>query len=115
MTDGIQGFIDTVRQMPGDTRHLVEKYIGEMLNQCVSNDGRRNGEVTFSYPHHGGQNDGNPALKAILEILPRKKLVVSENPYTREKAIWFCEDFKVTFNQKQTRDVLTKAMARLDE
>jgi len=114
MTDGIQGFIEKVSQMPGDTKHLVEKYIGQMLEQCVSSDGRKNGEVTFSYPQRGGQNDGNPALKAILELLPRKKLVVSENPYTRAKAIWYCEDFKVTFNQKQTKEVLTKANALLN-
>ena len=115
MTDGIQGFIDTVSKMPSDTKHLVEKYIGQMLEQCVSNDGRKNGEVTFSYPHRGGQNDGNPALKEILRILPRKKLVVEENPYTRAKATWLCEDFKVTFNQKQTKKVLTEALAGLNQ
>ena len=115
MTDGIQGFIETVRQMPSETKHLVIKYIGEMLEQCVSSDGRKNGEVTFSYPERGGQNDGNPALKAILSILPRKKLVVKENPYTAARAVWLCEDFKVTFNQKQSKEVLTKALTGLDE
>jgi hypothetical protein len=115
MTDGIEGFIDKVSQMPSDTKHLVEKYMGEMLGQCVSSDGRKNGEVTFSYPHRGGKNDGNPALKAILELLPRKKLVVKENPYAAARAIWLCEDFKVTFNQKQTKKVLTEALAGLNK
>ena len=114
MTDDIQGFIDTVTKMPTDTKQLVKKYIGEMLEQCVSSDGRKNGEVTFSYPQRGGQNDGNPALKEILRILPRKKLVVKENPYAAARAIWLCEDFKVTFNQKQTKKVLTEALARLN-
>jgi hypothetical protein len=115
MTEGIQGFIETVRQMPAGKQDLVKEYIQEMLDQCVETDGRKSASVTFSYPPRGGQNDGNPSLLAILKILPRQKLVVKENPYTRARAIWLCEDFKVTFNQKQSKEVLTKALTGLDE
>lgn len=115
MTDNIQGFIETVRQMPEEKQALVREYMQKMLALCVeATDGRKNAELTFSYPPRGGENDGNPSLISILNILPRKKLTVRENPYTRAKAVWLCHDFKVSFNQKQTKEVLTKALAELN-
>lgn len=115
MTDKIQGFIETVRQMPEEKQAMVREYIQEMLALCVeATDGRKHAKVTFSYPPRGGENDGNPSLMAILSILPRQTLTVSENPYTRAKAVWLCHDFKVSFNQKQTKEVLTKALVELN-
>ena len=112
---GLDEFIQNFQEtMTPEEQQRVKKYIQEMLEACVDDDGRKSACVTFQYPARGGQNDGNPALKAILSILPRKKLVVKENPYTAARAIWLCEDFKVTFNQKKSKVILTQALNALN-
>ena len=109
-TDRIPEFLETYKQMPEETQLLTKSYLRTMIDK-VGQDTKvlRNTHETFSYPKRGGKNDGNPALMAILEMSTCKKLVVTENEYTKQRAIWLCHDYRVTWSQKKTQHILQAA------
>lgn len=105
----IQEFTSKCRGMSKETLSLVATYLSQMMEADKQNSLRTTHE-TFSYPLRGGQNDGNPALRAILSLLPNHKMVVSENEYTKARAIWLCEDFNVVWSKKASLTVLPEAL-----
>lgn len=96
------------QDMPQNTLELAKTYLETMIESGNANS-LRCANAEFSYPLRGGQNDGNPALQAILSILPGHKLVVSENEYTKARAIWLCEDYRVVWSKKTAENVLSSA------
>ena len=113
--DRIAEFTEAVRQMPEETQQLVKSYLRTMIDKTAhdTTDKSTKAKETFSYPSRGGKNDGNPALMAILEMIPCKKLVVKENEYTRQRAIWLCHDFTVTWSPKKTQHILQSAFGQI--
>ena len=105
-------FKSDVANMNADTRKLTKQYLLEMISTNPEHD-LRNATAVFSYPPRGGKNDGNPALIAIMQLIPKSRLTVEENEYTRQRAIWLCEDFTVTWPRKQSQAVLTQALQHL--
>ena len=89
----------------GMVQRSLEAYINGTQNQEVS--------VTYSYPARGHPNDGNPALMSILELMPEKKLLIKENEYTKEQAIWLCEDYIVSWNPKNYHTILSSAYEQI--
>lgn len=110
----ITEFTEAVKQMPEDTQQLAKSYLRTMIDK-VGQDTKvlRNTHVTFSYPKRGGKNDGNPALMAILEMIPCEKLVVEENEYTRVRNIWLCHDYTVTWSPKKAQHILQAAFDQI--
>jgi hypothetical protein len=105
----LQEFQKKCRGMDPNTLGLVANYLKQMI-EADKQSKNRSTHLTFSYPERGGKNDGNPALQAILSILPNHKLVVSENEYTKARAIWLCEDFRVCWSKKASEGVLQTAL-----
>lgn len=97
------------QDMPQNTLELAKTYLETMI-EAGNADSLRSANAVFSYPLRGGQNDGNPALKAILSILPGHKMVVRENEYTKARAIWLCEDYQVVWSKKTAESVLSPAL-----
>ena len=114
-THRINEFAEAVRQMPEETQLLVKNYLRIMIDKTAHTlpATSTKAKETFSYPSRGGKNDGNPALMAILEMIPCKKLVVEENEYTRQRAIWLCHDFTVTWSPKKTQHILQAAFEQI--
>jgi len=114
-TDRIAEFLEIYKKMPADTQLLVKTYLRIMLDKVAKDTTAKpaKAQETFSYPPRGGKNDGNPALMAILEMTPCKKLVVKENEYTRQRAIWLCHDFTVTWSPKKTQHILQAAFDQI--
>jgi hypothetical protein len=114
VSERITEFTEAVKQMPEDTQQLAKSYLRTMIDK-VGQDAKvlRNTHVTFSYPKRGGKNDGNPALMAILDMIPCEKLVVEENEYTRARAIWLCHDFTVTWSPKKAQHILQAAFDQI--
>ena len=105
----LQEFQKKCKEMDPTTLGLVANYLKQMI-EADEQSKNRSTHLTFSYPERGGKNDGNPALQAILSILPNHKLVVSENEYTKARAIWLCEDFRVCWSKKASGGVLQTAL-----
>jgi len=105
----LQQFQKKCQGMDPVTLGLVANYLKQMIEADEQSKNRFT-HLTFSYPERGGKNDGNPALQAILSILPDHKLAVSENEYTKARAIWLCEDFCVSWSKKASVGVLQKAL-----
>ena len=109
-------FMEKYRQMEPGKQAQVKTYLTWMMSQPNDAvDGTKypkSVSATFSYPSRGEPNDGNPALMVILDLIPKRKLVVKENEYTKQRAIWLCEDFTVQWCPKNG-DILTKAFDRL--
>jgi hypothetical protein len=114
-TQRIQEFTEAVKQMPEETQQLAKRYLRTMIDKVSQEPQAKLRKVneTFSYPSRGGKNDGNPALMAILEMIPCRKLVVKENEYTRQRAIWLCHDFTVTWSPKKAQHILQAAFEQL--
>ena len=114
-TQRIIEFTEAVKQMPEDTQQLVKSYLCTMIDKAGKDTTTKTTKVkeTFSYPKRGGKNDGNPALMAILEMIPCEKLVVEENEYTRQRAIWLCHDFTVTWSPKKAQNILQAAYDKI--
>lgn len=108
-SQNLEEFKRKCQGMQANTLGLVAKYLKQMI-EADEQSKNRSTHLTFSYPERGGQNDGNPALQAILSILPNHKLVVSENEYTKARAIWLCEDFRVSWSKKESGGVLETAL-----
>ena len=112
----IDNFIEKYQKMGPEKQEQVKTYLTLMMNQSNDSfDGTKYPKLvsaTFSYPGRGEPNDGNPALMAILDLIPKRKLVVEENEYTKQRAIWLCEDFTVQWCPKNV-DILTKAFDRM--
>lgn len=108
-----QEFQRKCQQMPQNTLELARTYLQTMIESGNANN-LRCANAEFSYPLRGGENDGNPALQAILAILPGHKMVVRENEYTKARAIWFCEDYRVVWSKKTAEDVLSRALGMVD-
>jgi hypothetical protein len=98
------------QEMPQNTLELTSTYLKTMIEAGNADSRLRSANAVFSYPPRGGQNDGNPALQAILTILPGHKMVVSENEYTKARAIWLCEDYRVVWSKKTAESVLSPAL-----
>jgi len=114
----IKDFINQYQEMPLKTQLLVETYLHVMFEKGVEAEqptDKKKADVTFSYPARGDANDGNPALMAILELVPDKKLVVKENEYSRQRAIWLCEDFTVSWSPSKSHLVLEEALGKIYE
>jgi hypothetical protein len=97
------------QEMPQNTLELTKTYLEDMIH-AAEKTSIRSANATFSYPPRGGENDGNPALQAILSILPGHKLCVSENEYTKARAIWLCEDYRVVWSKITAENVLDDAL-----
>ena len=112
----LDNFMEKYEQMKPEKQAQVTTYLTLMMSQSIGSfDGTKypkSVSATFSYPGRGEPNDGNPALMSILDLIPKRKLVVEENEYTKQRAIWLCEDFTVQWCPKNG-DILTKAFDRL--
>ena len=112
----LDNFIEKYQKMEPGKQAQVKTYLTVMMTQSNDSfDGTKypkSVSATFSYPSRGEANDGNPALMAILDLIPKRKLVVEENEYTKQRAIWLCEDFTVEWSPKNG-DILTKAFDRM--
>jgi hypothetical protein len=97
------------QEMPQNTLELMKTYLQTMIESANAHS-LRCANAVFSYPTRGGENDGNPALQAILSILPGHKLCVKENEYTKARAIWLCEDYRVVWSKKTAENVLSEAL-----
>jgi hypothetical protein len=114
-TQRINEFTEAVSLMPEETQQLAKSYLRTMIDKSAQDIPVKTTKAkeTFSYPSRGGKNDGNPALMAILEMIPCKKLVVKENEYTRQRAIWLCHDFTVSWSPKKTQHILQAAFDQI--
>jgi hypothetical protein len=115
----IDEFVKKYQQMPYAKQSNLICYLTMMMSHSVDIYPDANGQypktvdITFSYPARGEPNDGNPELMAILELIPGNKLTVKENEYTRQRAIWLCEDFTVKWDPKKASAILTEALGKL--
>lgn len=113
----LKTFVEKYQQMNPTTQHEVIEYLTQMLkktrDEAALQGKSKMATATFSYPPRGHPNDGNPALMAILDIIPQKTLTVEENEYTRQRAIWLCEDFTVEWEAEKAKPILTDALAKL--
>jgi len=101
-------FTREYREMPTNTKALVKQYLTSMIS--TDSTTCRTATATFSYPPRGGKNDGNPALVAIMQLIPKSRLNIEENEYTHQRAIWLCEDFTVSWPKKASQSILTQAL-----
>jgi hypothetical protein len=111
----LQDFQKQCQEMPQNTLELARTYLQTMLESGGNADCRlRTANAVFSYPPRGGVNDGNPALQAILSIVPGHKMVVKENEYTKARAIWLCEDYRVVWNKKTAQNEISRALEMVE-
>lgn len=115
--DMIQQFLTRFQQMDQLQRSNTHKYLSSMIDcsraSLLSGKQQEKASVIFSYPERGHPNDGNPALKSIVQLIRAGKLTVKENEYTKQKAIWLCEDFKVSWKPKNNHAILTNALEQI--
>ena len=105
-----QEFQRQCREMPQNTLELMKTYLETMVQFGNNADCLTYAQAVFSYPPRGGENDGNPALRAVLSILPEHKMGVKENEYTKARAIWLCEDYHVAWKKRVSANVLLQAL-----
>ncbi len=113
----IHQFVTKFQQLDPFQRRNTLTYLSAMVDCSRSNfiDGKQHKKVSviFSYPPRGHPNDGNPALMMVLELLHEKKLTVKENEYSKQRAIWLCEDFKVGWTPKHNHAILANALEQI--
>ena len=113
----IQQFVTKFQQMDPFQKRNTLTYLSAMVDCSRSTfiDAKQHKKVSviFSYPPRGHRNDGNPALMSVVELIHAKKLTVKENEYTKQKAIWLCEDFKVSWTPKNNHAILANALEQI--
>ena len=73
----------------------------EVLNFC------------FTYPGRDLPNDGNPALMAILDLMPENRLEVKENEYTKKLGLWLSYDYTVYWVPEKVHKLILSGFKRL--
>lgn len=115
--DMIHRFVSKFQQMDQVQRSNTQKYLSAMVDcsQATFISGKQNEKVSviFSYPPRGHPNDGNPALMSVAQLLHAKKLTVKENEYSKQRAIWLCEDFKVSWKPENNHAILANALEQI--
>lgn len=116
-TASINTFVEKYHQMDPAKQQQVITYLTEMLRKTADDAPlqrkSKTATITFSYPQRGHPNDGNPALMAILDLMQQKELVVEENDYTRERAIWLCHDYNISWKPDINNTILANALERI--
>jgi hypothetical protein len=113
----INKFVENYQHMDTAKQEQVVTYLTEMLRKTADDAPlqrkSKTATITFSYPKRGHPNDGNPALMAIFDIMPQKELVIKENDYTRERAIWLCHDYNISWKPDINNTILANALERI--
>jgi hypothetical protein len=115
--DKIRQFQTKFQQMDQFQRRTTISYLSAMVDQSrsafLAGKQHKKTSVTFSYPQRGHPNDGNPALMSVIQLLQTRKLTVKENEYSKERAIWLCEDFNVSWKPKNNHSILANALEQI--
>jgi len=80
-------------------------------------EGNANRVLNFCFTYQGRDlpDDGNPALIAILELMPENRLEVKENEYTKKLGIWLCYDYTVYWVPEKVNKLISSSFNRLME